>query len=270
MGTLDERAFDQALDEDADGALELLGALVGATDQALAEQARRLAARVVIDLARAGSPRTSGVGRLRRLSADRAEGDIDLDASLEALQLSRATSTAPALEDLQVSAWGRPSTALCLVIDRSGSMNGSRLATAALAAAACAWRVGADHSVIAFSKDVIVVKSQDVTRPAEVVAGDVLRLRGRGTTDLALALRTANSQLDRSRAQRRVTILLSDCRPTTGEDPLAAASRLQELCVLAPADDAEDALALAMACGARWATLDGPSSIPGAFARLLD
>jgi Mg-chelatase subunit ChlD len=270
VGVLDEQAFDSALAEDADGALALLGALAGATDERLAERARRLAARVVLDLTRAGAPRSSGVGRLHRRPADRAEGDLDLDASLEALQLSRASGTTPQLEELFVSAWGRPSTALCLVIDRSGSMNGTRLATAALATAACAWRVGPDHSVVAFSKDVIVVKSQDVARPVDAVAGDVLRLRGHGTTDLALALRTAQRQLERSSAQRRVVILLSDCRPTTGDDPAIAACRLDELCIVAPADDAEDAAALAALSGARWTALDGPSGIPAAFARLLD
>jgi len=270
VGVLDEQAFDSALNDDADGALTLLGDLVGATDQRLAEQARRLAARVVLDLTRAGPPRSTGVGRLQRRPADRAEGDLDLDASLEPLGLARVTGTAPPLEDLRVSAWGRPSTAICLVIDRSGSMNGTRLATAALATAACAWRAAEDHSVVAFSKDVIVIKSQDQVRPAEAVAGDVLRLRGHGTTDLALALRTAHDQLARSRAQRRVTILLSDCRPTTGSDPAVAAGRLEELCIVTPADDVDDAIELARATGARWTPLDGPSSIPAAFAGLLD
>jgi hypothetical protein len=166
--------------------------------------------------------------------ADRADGDLDLDASLEPLQLARAGATVAPLEDLRVSAWGKPSTAVCLVIDRSGSMSGSRLATAALATAACAWRAGGDHSVVAFSDDVVVVKSQDVVRPPAEVADDVLRLRGMGPTDLAFALRVARDQLARSRAQRRVTILLSDCRPTTGSDPAVAAVRLDELVVVAP------------------------------------
>jgi Mg-chelatase subunit ChlD len=270
VGVLDEDAFDSALADDADGALELLGALVGATDRRLAEAARRLAARVVLDLTRSGAPRASGVGRMELRPADRADGDLDLDASLEPLQLARAGGTIAPLEDLRVSAWGKPSTAICLVIDRSGSMNGSRLATAALATAACAWRAGADHSVVAFSDDVVVVKSQDVARRPEAVADDVLRLRGMGPTDLAFALRVARDQLARSSAQRRVTILLSDCRPTTGSDPAAAAVLLDELVVVAPADDAGDAAAFARSVGARWTGLEGPSDIPAAFARLLD
>ena len=151
MGLLDEDAFDSALAEDADGALVLLAALTGATDERLREAARRLAARVVLDVTRAGPARATGVGRIERRPADRAEGDLDLDASLEPLQLARAGGTAPPLDELRVSTWGRPSTALCLVVDRSGSMNGERLATAALAAAASSWRAGEDYSVVAFS-----------------------------------------------------------------------------------------------------------------------
>ena len=270
VGVLDEDAFDSALAEDADGALTLLAALTGATDEKLREAARRLAARVVLDVTRAGPARATGVGRIERRPADRAEGDLDLDASLEPLQLARAGGTVPPLDELRVSTWGRPSTALCLIVDRSGSMNGERLATAALAAAASAWRAGEDYSVVAFSSDAVVVKSQDAPRRVEEVADDVLRLRGHGTTDLALALRTARGQLERSRAQRKVTILLSDCRPTTGDDPHRPALELDELCIIAPDDDADDAAELGRAIGARWVTIAGPSTIPGAFARLLD
>jgi Mg-chelatase subunit ChlD len=270
VGVLDEDAFDAALAEDTDGALTLLAALTGATDEKLREAARRLAARVVLDVTRAGPARSTGVGRLERRRADQAEGDLDLDASLEALQVARAGGVHPPLEELRVTTWGRPSTAVCLVVDRSGSMNGVRLATAALAAASAAWRAGEDYSVVAFSADAVVVKGQDAVRPPEDVAADVLRLKGFGTTDVALALRTARAQLDRSRAQRKVTILLSDCRPTTGRDPVLEARTLDELCILAPADDAEDAAALARTVGARWGTVAGPSTIPAAFARLLD
>jgi Mg-chelatase subunit ChlD len=270
VGVLDEQAFDSALAEDADGALTLLAALTGATDEKLREAARRLAARVVLEVTRAGPVRSSGVGRLERRPADRADGDLDLDASLEPLQLARAGGTVPALEELRVVTWGRPSTAVCLVVDRSGSMNGVRLATAALAAASAAWRAGADYSVVAFSGDAVVVKSQDATRRAEDVADDVLRLRGHGTTDLALALRTARAQLDRSRAHRKVTILLSDCRPTTGGDPVMAARQLDEVGIIAPDDDSEDAFELSRLTGSRCVTVAGPATIPAAFARLLD
>ncbi|MPY96371.1 MAG: VWA domain-containing protein [Acidimicrobiia bacterium] len=267
---LDEAGFDRALSEDADEALTLLADLTGATDAALRERARRLAGRLVLDLARPAAPRRRGIGRLRRAPADREEGDLDIDASLEPLLLARAGGPPPALDELSVRAWGRHDLAVCLLVDRSGSMGGDRLATAALAAAACAWRAGADWSLCAFSDRVLVLKSQDEGRGASAVVDDVLALRGFGPTDLSLALRTASAQLGRSRAGRRLTVLLSDCRPTAGEDPQVGARLLDDLVIVAPEDDCEDAAELARAVGARWVGVGGPASIPTAFSRLLD
>jgi Mg-chelatase subunit ChlD len=270
LGVLDEEAFDRALSADADDALGLLADLIGATDERLRAKARQLAARIVLEVGQRGPIRRRGSGQRRLVPADRAEGDLDLDASLDALVLARATGQPPALDDLRVETWSRPVTAICLVVDRSGSMGGERLATAAIGAAACAWRAGVDLSVMAFSDSVIVVKAQDEPRPAALVAEDVLRLRGRGVTDLGLALSTAQAQLARSNASRRVVVLLSDCRPTAGADPGPIAASLDELCILAPADDHDDAVLLARVAGARWAPIDGPSSLPGALRTLLD
>ena len=51
---LDEAAFDDALADDPDETLALLADLTGATDEGLRMLARRLAGRVVVDLARTG------------------------------------------------------------------------------------------------------------------------------------------------------------------------------------------------------------------------
>lgn len=224
----------------------------------------------MLDLARPAAPRRRGIGRLRRAPADREDGDLDIDASLEPLLLARASASSPPLDELVVSAWGRHDLAVCLLVDRSGSMGGERLATAALAAAGCAWRAGPDWSLCAFSDRVLVLKGQAEWREAEAVVDDVLGLRGFGPTDLSLALRTAASQLSRSQAGRRLTVLLSDCRPTAGEDPVASARLLDELVIVAPEDDCADAAVLAHAVGARWAGVDGPAAIPAAFSRILD
>ncbi len=224
----------------------------------------------MLDVARRGPVRRGGSGRRTRAPADRAEGDLDIDASLEPLLLARATGRPPALDELLVTSWTRPDTALCFLVDRSGSMSGAQLATAAVGAAACAWRAGVDHSVIAFNHHALVLKAQDEARSAEAVVDDILRVRGFGATDLALALRTAHAQLQRSRATRRIVILLSDTRPTAGGDPVPIALSFDELCILAPADDSDDASALARATGARWQPVAGPAQIPVALRRLLD
>jgi len=269
VGFLDQAAFDNALAEDPDETLALLADLTGATDRLLREFARRLAGRLVVDLARSGEARRRGVGRLRTEPFGEEGGDLDLDASLEPLQLARARGVAPVLDELRVRVWTRPASAICLAVDRSGSMGGDRLAAAALAAAAVAWRAPDDYSVLAFSKDVVVIKAQDEWRGPEVVVDDLLTLRGHGTTDLALALRAARAQLMRSNAARRLVVLLSDCRPTTGGDPVDDAGAVDELFVVAPAGDSEEGEALACAAGGRCATLDGPSGIPAVFSQLL-
>lgn len=197
-------------------------------------------------------------------------GDLDVEASLEALVEAEARGAAPALEDLRATVWGRSSVALCLLVDRSGSVGGERLATAALAAAAVALRAPEDHSVLAFNDRVLVLSAQDDRRPPGRVVDALLALRGHGTTDLALALDAARRQLARSRAARRVTVLLSDGRATTGPDPLPAARALDELVVLAPAGDSEQARELARGAGARLAELAGPSDVPRALRVLAD
>lgn len=269
VGVLDESAFDDALEADPDEALTLLADLTGATDQRLRELARRLAGRVVVDVVRTGSPRRRGIGRMRHAPADRSSGELDLDRGLEAVAAARAQGVAPALGDLHSREWSRPDLALCLLVDRSGSMGGARLATAAVAAAACLWRAPLDTSVVAFGDDAVVLASQGSGREPEAVVEDLFRLRGHGPTDLALALRVARRQLDRSSAGRRITVLLSDARATKGGDPVAEAAALDELVVLCPAGDSDEAAQLAGALGARWVEVAGPSDVPAAFAEVL-
>lgn len=267
---LDEAAVEEALAERPDDTLALLGDLTGATDERLRALARQLAGRIVIGLARADASRRRGIGKLRTLPMDETGGDLDLDASLEVLQLASATGTAPRADELTVRTWARPAVAICLVVDRSGSMGGDRLASAAIAAAAAAERAPEDFSVLAFSDKVMVIKGQSQRRAIEDVVQDVFRLRGHGPTDLGLALRVARAQLAGSGAQRKRVVLLSDCRPTKGTEPERDASGIDELHVIAPADDAVDAEAFARAVGARFAALGGPSDVPSVFAELAD
>ena len=269
VGSLDEAAVDDALARDPDTVLSLLADMAGATDERLRELARRLAGRVAVRLGRAGPARERGVGRLRRVPLALG-GELDVDASLEVLLAATSSGRAPALEDLRATQWGRPATAVCLVVDRSGSVGGDRLAAAALAAAVVALRAPADHSVVAFSDTALVLKAQDEQRPVERVVDALLALRGHGTTDLALALDTARRQLARSSASRRTTVLLSDGRATEGADPLRAARSLDDLVVVAPGDDADEARSLAARAGARFEVLTGPSDVPRALRLLAD
>lgn len=269
VGELDESAVDDAMDEDPDAMLALLADLTGATDPTLRELAKRLAGRLFLDLAKRGPIRPRGIGKMATLPYRPDAGDIDLDASMSAIVESRAARSAIDPEELKVRTWVRPGTAIALCVDRSGSMGGEPLATSAVAAAAVAWRSPEDYSVITFGKDVVVVKSQESSKGSELVVNDVLSLRGFGTTDLAGALRTASEQLSRSRAGRRIAVVLSDCRATVEGDVVAAARGLDEVVIIAPAEDDAEARALAAEIGARIATIHGPSEVPAALQTAL-
>lgn len=268
VGELDEDAVDDAMRDDPDETLAMMADLVGATDQKLRELAKRLAGRLFLDVARRGPVRPRGVGLLRDLPYTPDGGDLDVDASMEAIVEGRAGGIDASR--LRLRGWVKPGTALCLLVDRSGSMGGKPLATAAVAAAAVASRSPEDYSVLAFGKDVVVAKGQTTPKPSDLVVNEVLSLRGWGTTDLAGALRIAADQLARSRAGRKVTVVLSDCRATVDGDPVAAAAALDEVVVIAPESDDEEARAFAAKVGARLTTVAGPSQVAEALGRALD
>ena len=270
VGELDEDALSKALDDDPDNTLALLADLTGATDPKLRELARRLAGRLFLDLAKRGPATPRGVGQIRTQRYRPDGGDLDVDASLDALVIARAEGAAVDPDDLRVRSWSTPGTAICLLVDRSGSMTGRPLATAAVAASAVAWRSPDDYSVLSFGKDVVAAKSQDVAKSNEGVIDSVLALRGFGTTDVAAALTAAADQLSRSKAGRKIVVLLSDCRATAPGDVPAAARHLAELVIVAPESDDVEARELAEMVGARFATVAGPSDAAAALARVLD
>ena len=132
-----------------------------------------------------------------------------------------------------------------------------------------AFRAPDDFSVVSFAKDSVVVKSQDGSTPVETVVDGVLSLRGHGTTDLAGALAVAGQQLARSSAGRKIVVLLSDCRATEPGDVVVAATALDELAIVAPDGDDEEALRLADQVGATLTTVTGPTAAADALSRVL-
>ena len=108
------------------------------------------------------------------------------------------------------------------------------------------------------------------TRSTDDVIDRVLALQGHGTTDIASALHAASQQFLAAAAARRITILLSDCRSTEPGDVIAGARALDELVIVAPEGDHVEAAELADEVGARWTTVDGPSSVVAALSRVLD
>lgn len=270
VGEIDEAAVVEALERDPDELLSLVARMTRATDVGLRALARSLAARIFVDLARTQPPTARGIGRIVRQPYRPDVGDLDVEASLDGLVAARAEGRVVVADDLVVRGWGRPATSWCLLVDRSGSMHGGPLATAALAAAAISARAQDGYAVLSFARDVVAVKAMWEHRSVEDVIDRTLALAGHGTTDVARALTAAREQQATVTAGRRITVLLSDCRATEPGDVGAAARGLDELVIMAPEGDAAEAALLAGAVGARWTTVDGPSSIVPALARLLD
>ena len=84
VGELDEQAMDRLLADNPDDAMSLLITLGDAVDAELRAKARRLAERIVIDIARRGRAVRGKVGRLRSLPL-RDTGDLDIDVAVESI-----------------------------------------------------------------------------------------------------------------------------------------------------------------------------------------
>jgi MoxR-like ATPase len=235
VGELDEEAFAALMAEDPDAAAALLADLTLATDRELRAAARRLAARVFVSVGRVGVPRARGTRRL--VARRRGDGDLDLDRTLD-----RWTGPwPPSAEDVVTRGWAGTRRAVCLAVDRSGSMGGLAVAMAAVAAAGVV--LAADErletSVLTFADDVAVLQRQGQRRAAEDVVLELVALRGHGKTDVAAALRRARRELAGAAAEERVVVLLSDCLSTAGDPPAAALAGIDRLDVLCPLADEE-------------------------------
>ncbi|HEX3607716.1 MAG TPA: MoxR family ATPase [Candidatus Dormibacteraeota bacterium] len=269
LGELDEAALERLLARDPDAAAALLSDLATATDAELRRRARRLAARVFVRLGRAGRPTRRGMRRLVP-HPGRLEGDLDLDRTLE-----RGDGRLPhRADEVVVRGWAGPRRALCLILDHSGSMRGPAVAMAATAAAAVVLAAGdrIDCSVVAFHRDVVVLRPQGGRRPPGRVVEDVLAVRARGSTDLALALRAAARQLARAEADERAALLLSDCLATAGGDPLGALGGLDRVHVLGTSGEADSVragTALARRGGGRYIQVSGVGELAAALTDLV-
>src|SRR5215831_3382648 len=241
VGRLDEDLLAELLAADPDTAVTLLADLARATDRELRAAAQRLAARVFFRLGAAGRKPARGT---RRLGAGRADGDLDLEATLDRW----SGPWPPEAGDLVTRSWRARRRTLCLLIDHSGSMSGRAVAIAAVAAASAVlaasdggWGGGRGFApaIVAFSGGVTVLQARGTRRDPAGLVGDLVALRGHGMTDLAAALRAAAAQLGDAATGERVAVLLSDCLPTASGDPALALTGIGRLHVLCPLPTAE-------------------------------
>lgn len=273
-GQLDADALAELAARDPDAAARVLAAATRAFDPALRAAARTLAARLPV-----GSPRTGVADRpgVRRVVTrpDATGADVDLDATLAA----RGAEPHWKPSHLRTRGWRSTGRATVLLVDASGSVAGDELAASVLTASALVQRMrpGDELGVVAFWSKAVVLRPLSADPRIDVVVDRLCDLRGGGTTDLELALRTAAAQVARSRASDRQVLLLSDGLATDSPDPVNAAlalaripARLSVLALSADGEAMAACSALAAAGGGRMAPLHRPSQAPAAVRALLD
>ena len=288
-GTLDADALAALLAADPDAAAALLADLSRAADVSLRAVARRLAARIFVQLGATGQRPRRGSPR-RIASVPRGDGDIDLDATLDRLD----GSWPPSADHVVTRVWQARRRSVCLLVDCSGSMSGHALAMAAVATASVLLAADGrlDTGAVAFSGSATVLQRPGAGQSPEEIVGRLLALRGHGMTDIASALRTAATVLSAAPGAsgaaltsgarpggpaEHCVVLLSDCLHTAGGDPAAALAGVDRLDVLCPLPAGTEPDPESVAAAARLARLAGGISqpvravadIPAALTRLL-
>jgi MoxR-like ATPase/Mg-chelatase subunit ChlD len=232
----DRRALAQQLraaPEDLDGwqlAGDLsAGALAFAGERAYL-CAQQLAAGAVLQrAARLVGPLKAATRTAREPMLEPWGGELDIEATLENL----LGKPHPEPGDLIVQRRVDRRHQVVLMIDRSLSMAGEKMALAAVAAAVLALKLRpGDLAVVLFADGARVVsRFGEEVAPAELVRR-MLAVPCGGGTDIAAALQAGHAELQRGRDPGRSGLLVSDGVHTSGADPLPAAARFGPLHVL--------------------------------------
>ncbi|HOK07613.1 MAG TPA: vWA domain-containing protein [Syntrophales bacterium] len=156
--------------------------------------------------------------------------EIDMDRTVEA-NLGRGRSN---LRDIFVFERKRRKSAVVIVMDASGSMQGEKLAMAACTCASLAVNLDArdDYAVVLFSERVKVCKGLDQAVGLDEILRTVLEVRPEGRTDIGVGLEAGLREIRRSGLEKRMGILLTDGQQNVGQDPLAVARRYPQLHVI--------------------------------------
>jgi MoxR-like ATPase/Mg-chelatase subunit ChlD len=226
----DREAFRELYERDEEAGISLLGDLwPNAADEELRELTRKLALKIVIQRSRQSPTASPGRGKLRPMRYRFNSDNLDLDRTLEEI----AGKPYPEYSDFWVTERVRARRTYVLLLDVSGSMRGTKMMYAALAAASLARNItDDDFSVVLFWRDAAVVKGVTQQKPFARLLDDILAARARGLTNLRLGLEVGLREMERSTTQEKVAIVFTDALHNVGEDPLPVAERYPVLHVI--------------------------------------
>lgn len=159
------------------------------------------------------------------------QGDeIVLDKTLEGLIESGSMS----YDNIFVLDRRKRKRAAVLMMDASGSMQGMKLSMAAIAVASLAMNLDYrdEYAIILFSETVHSLKRIDQAMDIERVICRVLDVLPEGRTDLGLGLSAGLREIQRSRVEQRIGILLTDGWQNVGHDPISLAAKFPKLHVI--------------------------------------
>jgi Mg-chelatase subunit ChlD len=158
----------------------------------------------------------------------RVSDEIEFDRTLEKI-VERPTES---LEENLVVLSRKPEErkACVVMLDHSSSMQGFKVAVAALTAATIALHFRENYGVVAFATRASVLKPLARSRAPARVAEDVLSLDARGLTNIREALLLALGEM--RNYEKKIGILITDGDWTYGGDPVEVARLFDRLHVI--------------------------------------
>ena len=128
-----------------------------------------------------------------------------------------------------------------LMMDTSLSMSGKKLALAAVAAAVLSMKLPSeDFSLVGFESAAHTLCPLNTHETTESIIEKIFRQSARGYTNIEAALRQGRRELEKSKAKRKVGLLITDGIFTAGGDPVNEAALFPRLFVFLTEDHKMD------------------------------
>lgn len=239
--------------------------MLGRLQDDVAEEAIRIASRIIIKIAKQVADTGYRSGHLRLVSGVRDGAEIELDRSLEkhAEEPERGI-----LDNLLSYVRHREKQAFVMILDYSYSMQ-SKIILAAITAAAIAQHFKTDYAVLAFSSGVSVLKGVDEPTGPEKVLDRLFALKSHGETNIRLALEAGLKYV--GKYERKTGLILTDGDWNKGGDPFGAAVRFDKLSVIGfPPAQCEKIRHLALQGSGSFSFVRGETEIAGAILKCLN